>query len=139
MTIISSLNAPKFLVKKFAWNHIFQSKNWYYIFKHNEVASQRRCLKKLTQKMKFSIKDFFSNCDLQKFFSFLRIWPHLLKKSSMENSIFCAVITAIMAVIMALVFFSTHWRRLVFRCFQGVEKETGGMKCVNKFLEFSRL
>ena len=32
------------------------------------------------QKMKFSIKDFF-----------LRIWSHLLKKSLMENLIFCAV------------------------------------------------
>ena len=39
--------------------------------------------------MKFSVKDFFSKCDqiLRK----LRIWPHLLKKSLMENSIFCAV------------------------------------------------
>ena len=42
------------------------------------------------QKMKFSIKDFFS-----KFYQFRRkpqIWSHLLKKSSMENFIFCAVI-----------------------------------------------
>ena len=31
-----------------------------------------------TQKMKFSIKDFFSKCD--KIPSFLRIWSHLLKK-----------------------------------------------------------
>ena len=37
------------------------------------------------QKMKFSIKDFFS------FFRKLRIWSHLLKKSLMENFIFCAV------------------------------------------------
>ena len=34
------------------------------------------------QKMKFSIKDFFI---------FLRIWSQLLKKSSMENFIFCTV------------------------------------------------
>ena len=36
-----------------------------------------------TQKMKFSIKDFFSKFDqiLRK----LRIWSHLLKKSLMEN------------------------------------------------------
>ena len=34
------------------------------------------------EKMKFSIKDFFRN---------LRIWSHLLKKSLMENFIFCAV------------------------------------------------
>ena len=39
--------------------------------------------------MKFSIKDFFSKCDQIR--SFLRIWPHLLKKSLMENFIFCAV------------------------------------------------
>ena len=41
------------------------------------------------QKMKFSIKDFFSKCD--QIGSFLRIWSHLLKKSLMENFIFCAV------------------------------------------------
>ena len=42
------------------------------------------------QKMTFSIKDFFSKCD--QICSFLRIWSHLLKKSLMENSIFCAVL-----------------------------------------------
>ena len=41
------------------------------------------------QKMKFSIKDFFSKSDQIR--SFLRIWLHLLKKSLMENFIFCAV------------------------------------------------
>ena len=35
------------------------------------------------QKMKFSIKDFFSKCDQIR--SFLWIWSHLLKKSLMEN------------------------------------------------------
>ena len=39
--------------------------------------------------MKFSIKGFFSKCDQIR--SFLRIWLHLLKKSLMENFIFCAV------------------------------------------------
>ena len=39
------------------------------------------------QKMKFFIKDFFS--------SFQRIWSHLLKKSLIENLIFCAVFEAI--------------------------------------------
>ena len=34
------------------------------------------------QKIKISIKDFFRK---------LRIWSHLLKKSLMENFIFCAV------------------------------------------------
>ena len=41
------------------------------------------------QTMKFSIKDFSSKCDQTR--SFLRIWSHLLKKSLMENFIFCAV------------------------------------------------
>ena len=40
-------------------------------------------------KIKFHVKD-FSKCDHIR--SFLRIWPHLLKKSLMENFIFCAVL-----------------------------------------------
>ena len=39
--------------------------------------------------MKFSIKDFFSKCDQIR--RKLRIRSHLLKKSLMENLIFCAV------------------------------------------------
>ena len=41
------------------------------------------------RKMKFSIKDFFSKCDQIR--RKLRIWSHLLKKSLMENFIFCVV------------------------------------------------
>ena len=37
----------------------------------------------------FSIKDFLSKCD--QICRFLRIWPYLLKKSLMENVIFCGV------------------------------------------------
>ena len=44
------------------------------------------------QKMKFSIKDFFSKCD--QICSFLGIWPHLLKKSLMKNIIFVQCIMA---------------------------------------------
>ena len=42
------------------------------------------------QKMKFSIEDFFSKWDQIR--KNLRIWSHLLKKSLMENFIFCAVL-----------------------------------------------
>ena len=42
-----------------------------------------------TEKMELSMKDFLSKCDQIR--SFLWIWSHLLKKSSMENFIFCAV------------------------------------------------
>ena len=41
------------------------------------------------QKMKFFMKDFFSKCDQIR--RKLRIWSHLLKKSLMENLIFCVV------------------------------------------------
>ena len=41
------------------------------------------------QKLKFFIKSFFSKFDQIR--SFLWIWSHLLKKSLMENFIFCAV------------------------------------------------
>ena len=41
------------------------------------------------QKMKFSIKHFFSKCDQIR--RKLRIWLHLLKKFLMENFIFCTV------------------------------------------------
>ena len=39
--------------------------------------------------MKFYIKDFFSKCDQNR--RKLLIWSHLLKKSLMEEFIFCAV------------------------------------------------
>ena len=44
----------------------------------------------LHKKMKFSIKDFFSKCDQIR--RKLRIWSHLLKKSLVENFLFCAVL-----------------------------------------------
>ena len=40
-----------------------------------------------------TIKDFFGKYDQIR--SFLRIWSHLLKKSLMENLIFCAVISSL--------------------------------------------
>ena len=42
------------------------------------------------QKIKFTIKDFFSKCD--QIHRKLRVWPHLLKKSLMENFVLCAKI-----------------------------------------------
>ena len=46
-------------------------------------------VKSTAQNMKFPIKNFFSKCDQIR--SFLRIWSYLLKKSLLENFIFCAV------------------------------------------------
>ena len=41
------------------------------------------------QKMKFFVKDFFSECDQIR--RKLQIWSHLIEKFSMENFIFCVV------------------------------------------------
>ena len=48
-----------------------------------------KCDQILHKKIKFSIMNFFSKCDQIRSFV-LRIWSHLLKKSIMENFIFCA-------------------------------------------------
>ena len=52
------------------------------------------------QKMKFSIKDFFSKCD--QICRKLRIWSHLLKKSLMKNFIFCTVSFAFQLVLVGI-------------------------------------
>ena len=56
------------------------------------------------QKMKFSIKNFSSNCDQIR--RRLRIWSHLLKKSLMENFIFCAVYVLWNLLLVIMIFFS---------------------------------
>ena len=48
------------------------------------VGEKKQCA------LKFSIKGFFSECDQGH--SFLRIWSHSLKKSLMENFIFCTAV-----------------------------------------------
>ena len=64
----------------FLRNLVFQLKYLVFRFENDFFTAQE---------MKFSIKDFFSKCD--QICSFLGIWSHLLKKSLMENFIFCAV------------------------------------------------
>ena len=51
--------------------------------------SNKRSRINTAQKMKFSIKDFFSKCDQIR--RKLRIWSHLLKNSIIQNFIFRAV------------------------------------------------
>ena len=51
--------------------------------------TRQKLTKYTAQKMKLSIKDFFSKCDQIR--RKLRIWSHLLKKPLMENFIVCAV------------------------------------------------
>ena len=45
--------------------------------------------KSTAEKVKLTIKDFFSNCDQIRWKQ--RLWSHLLRKSLLENFIFCAV------------------------------------------------
>ena len=53
------------------------------------LASRLELVWSLHKKMKFPIKGFFSKYDQIR--SFLRIRSHFLKKSLMDNFIFCAV------------------------------------------------
>ena len=69
--------------------------------------------------MKFSIKDFFIKCDQLRIF--LRIWLHLLKKSLMENFIFCAVPDAIF---------------LHYSCILALHRQL--TKTLNQFLKLSK-
>ena len=55
-----------------------------------QLCYQVSCFYCTAQKMTFSIKDFFSKCDEIR--RKLRILSNLLKKSLMENFIFCAVL-----------------------------------------------
>ena len=60
----------------------------YYLYNKIEKKQKFKAFNTV-QKMKFSIKDFFCKCDQIR--RKLRIWTRLLKKSLIENFIFCAV------------------------------------------------
>ena len=85
------------LASKYIFSRTFE--NIFFFFVYVQISTWRDCVTShstqtmawiiAAQKMKFSIKDFFSKCDQIR--SFLRIWLHLLKKSLIENFIFCAV------------------------------------------------
>ena len=69
-----------------------------HILKYQQLQDFSECIGMLyiqkstiitAQKMTFSIKHFFRKCD--QICRSLRIWSHLLKKSLIENFIFCAV------------------------------------------------
>ena len=56
--------------------------------RHHQLKSKGDKFTHTAQKVRFSIKDFFSQCD--QIHSFIRIWSQLLKKSLIENFTFCA-------------------------------------------------
>ena len=86
---ISQINIPKHT----SWEYLANSMFLEYFnneFYHKSTSNLYLLSTTVTtQKMKFAIKDFSSKCDQIR--NFLRIWSHLLKKSLMENFIFCAV------------------------------------------------
>ena len=62
-------------------NNNIYGENWFSSIHSQQYSPQK--------KVKFSIKDFFSNFDQIRS---LQTWSHFLKKGLMENFIFCAVI-----------------------------------------------
>ena len=70
------------------WSVSIMSRSVFYSCKRKRLLLATNFIEK---KMKFSIKDFFTKCDQIR--RKLRIWSHLLKKSLIENFIFCAVIS----------------------------------------------
>ena len=66
--------------------------NWQAFFANNRRKKSWNKVKNIAQKMKISIKDFFSKRDQIR--RKLSIWSHLLKKSLMEYFIVCAVVKA---------------------------------------------
>ena len=78
----------------------YQKKILYASYVGKGVAQKHTCVYKgeraslgfvhTEQKMKFSIKNFFINCD--QIPRKLQIWSHLLEKSLMENFIFCIIL-----------------------------------------------
>ena len=79
----------KYLPRILLWITIYRKMLWgqYLQYSIKSKYLPQNSLWGTAQKMKLSIKDFVHLS------SFLRIWSHLLKKSLMENFIFCAVTT----------------------------------------------
>ena len=73
------------------WIDIFDKSNIQYLSRYTKTDMKilQQIRLHTAQKMGFSSKDFFCKCD--QISSFLQIWSHLLKKSLIENFIFCAV------------------------------------------------
>ena len=84
-----SLTPPKVKILRICTLLFFQH---FSEFTDHNIQGKNKSYISLHKKMKFSIKDFFSKCDqIRNFLCFLRIWVHLLKKSLIENFIFCTV------------------------------------------------
>ena len=87
-------------------------------------------------KMKFSIKDFFSKCDQIR--RKMRIWSHLLKKSLMENFIFCAMNSRESLVVLRMFLQNSHCSKLgevfVYCAVNAIEQADNMTKSLKRFL-----
>ena len=96
------------------------------------------CSQMFFKKMRFSIKDFFSKCE--QICSSLRIWSHLLKKSSMENFLFCVV--DVLQKRCSWKFRNIHRKTLVLEClsnkFSSLKKDSNTGVFPLKFEKFFR-
>ena len=93
LTANSNISRPNFLnLLNFIKHFKFYLKLYFWWWESLRTKSHKTYT---AQKMKFSITDFFSKCVQIR--NFLRIWSHLLKKSVMENFIFCGVMFKILS------------------------------------------
>ena len=69
--------------------HALKTNNRKRYYKRTVPQFEHSIFSPLPLHKKFSIEDFLGKCNQIR--SFLRIWSHLQKKSSIENFIFCAV------------------------------------------------
>ena len=93
MHVVTSILKKTFLISFQVFSSKISSKVGHFRASRNERFSSTPAMVgsgiDTTQNIKVYTKGFFSNCDQIR--SFLWIWSHLLRKSLMENFIFCAV------------------------------------------------
>ena len=93
--IVESFFSQNFCTQKFSYmarlSRVgpFPCKLWARLEQSPEIYSRLLYNAITAQKMKFSIKDFFNKCEQIR--KKPRIWSHVLKKSLIENFIFCMV------------------------------------------------
>ena len=98
----------------------------------NPICTDLRAKTK-AREMKFFIEDFFSKCD--QFRRKLLIWSHLLKKSLMENLIFCAYFSEQKKTKTAD-YWRTHFSNIIL-VIASYPAETAFQKGLSKFIEIS--
>ena len=90
---------PLLLLPNWGGKKIFQTFDVRVCFRWYRTCMLLEVENNTTQKVKFSIKDFFGICD--QICGKLRIWSHLLKKILVESYIFCALNNAVNEVCLA--------------------------------------